>query len=104
MEKIFKEDRRTHLGDVTTHSGVIAIADDISITNNLDATPKVTIDIEQENVSIPAYGILTEGRRYILLDIDAARSIQVTSDNAIVDVADHIELSEESEESEENEE
>ena len=94
MSEMFKEGSKTSLGTLRTHSGTLAFTDGIHAPTlkGFQGAPVLTVDVVREDVDIPVFGIIAEGKRYILISIDEAKSVPARTDNADIDVSDIIEV------------
>jgi len=102
MSKMFKESGKTPLGKLRTHSGTVALTDGIhaSSLQGFQGTPTLNLDIECEDVDIPVYAILADGKRYILLALDEATPIESEKGNVAIAEGSTIDLPEEGTEAE----
>jgi hypothetical protein len=91
--EIFTEEE-TIVGYVDTDSGSLLIADGVWETSLVGVSDRnrLVIDVERDNIRIPIIATKQNGRRFLLIPIDAANPIQ-SNDKDKVDVRDPAEES-----------
>lgn len=70
-------EKQTIIGHVETHSGSVALLDGIIESElQLPSNAFVSVDVNLDKKRIPVIATRQGGRRYLLLDLDAAEDIQ----------------------------
>ena len=87
------------VGHVNIPSGSLLLADGVFENDlPLNTNHSLTVDLKLDNVRVPVYATMQNGRRFLLIPIDAAQPIEDENEN--VEVEDRVEM--EKEESEED--
>lgn len=83
----------THLGFVSIPSGCVGVGDAIWLENKPESTDETyTLDLEADNTKVPVMGLLSNGKRYLMLAIDDCVKLEVST---TVEVEGKVELAEE---------
>jgi len=92
MSEMFREGGKTLLGNLRTYSGTLALTDGVhaSAFKGFQGLSAVSLDLQSEDVDIPVYGLIADGKRYILLAVDEAKPIQAPS--GPVEIAEDAEI------------
>ena len=82
----------THLGFVDIPSGCVGIVDAIWLEQMPNASDDTyTLDVEADNAKVPVLGILSNGKRYLMLAIDdcvprtTSATVEVEGEVAVIE-------------------
>ena len=101
-EKNIFQEKEQLAGHVVIDSGSLLITDGIWDANGISQNNKLKLDLGEDKVlKVPVTTMLQNGRRFVILDIDAAVGVEAPSDT--VETEEPAELPKEPEDTEEEE-
>lgn len=78
-----------HLGYVSIPSGCVGIGDAVWLENKPESTDETyMLDLEADNAKVPVLGLLSNGKRYLMLAIDDCVKLAPSTTVEVEDAVD----------------